>query len=90
MRTEQESDRKRRKEKWKTCWCCREQQRACRTAKASAEKLEYTGPDEKKEWPQCHIESSWQKRQSRLCQKKKEQSRQSRVPDQEGERFKVS
>ena len=36
-----------RKEKWQTCWCCRGQQRACRMAQASAEKLEHTGPAEK-------------------------------------------
>ena len=33
--------------KWQTCWCCRDQQRACRMAQASAEKLEHTGPAEK-------------------------------------------
>ena len=43
----------------------------------------------RKEWPQCHKESSWQLRQSRPCQKEKEQSRLSRVPDHEGERVKV-
>ena len=30
-------------EKCQTCWCCRDQQRACRMAQASAEKLEHTG-----------------------------------------------
>ena len=34
-------------EKWQTCWCCRDQQRACRMVQASAEKLEHTGPAEK-------------------------------------------
>ena len=34
-------------EKWQTCWCCRDQQRACRMAQASAEELEHTGPAEK-------------------------------------------
>ena len=34
-------------EKWQTCRCCRDQQRACRMAQASAEKLEHTGPGEK-------------------------------------------
>ena len=34
-------------EKWQTCWCCRDQQRACRIAQALAEKLEHTGPAEK-------------------------------------------
>ena len=43
---ERESD-KRREEKCQTCWCCRDQQRACRMAQASAEKLEHTMPPEK-------------------------------------------
>ena len=34
-------------EKWQTCWCCRDQQRACTMAQTSAEKLEHTGPAEK-------------------------------------------
>ena len=46
-RTEQESVRRRREEKWQTCYCCQDQQRACRMAQASAEKLEHTGPAEK-------------------------------------------
>ena len=46
VRTERESD-SRRVEEWQTCWCCRDQQRACRMAQASAEKLEHTGPAEK-------------------------------------------
>ena len=37
----------------------------------------------RKEWSQCHRESSWQARQVRFCQKEKEQSRQSRVSDRE-------
>ena len=44
-RTERELDRRRREKA--TCWCCRDQQRACRMAQASAEKLEHTGPAEK-------------------------------------------
>ena len=36
-----------------------------------------------KEWRQCHKESSWQERRSRLCQKEKEQSRLSKAPDHE-------
>ena len=47
-RTERESDRRRREEKWQACWCCRDQQRMCRMAQATAEKLEQTGPTEKK------------------------------------------
>ena len=46
MRTKRDSD-SRRKEKWQACWCCRDQQRACKTAQASAEKLEHTGPAKK-------------------------------------------
>ena len=34
-------------EKWQACWCCRDQQRACRMAQTSVEKLEHTGPTEK-------------------------------------------
>ena len=63
-RTERESHR-RREEKWQKCWCCRDDQRAYRMAQASAEKLEHTGPAEKKEWPQCCL------CQSRLCQKER-------------------
>ena len=48
--------------------------------------LNILGLLKKKEWPQCHRESSWQVPQSRLCQKEKEQSRLSRVTDREGGR----
>ena len=44
-RSERESDKRRSDEKWQTCWCCRDQQRACRMAQISAE---HTGPAEKK------------------------------------------
>ena len=47
-RTERESNRRRRKEKWQTLWCCRDQQRACRMGQASAEKLDHTRHAEKK------------------------------------------
>ena len=43
--------------------------------------LNILGLPKKKEWPQCHSESSWQERGSRPCQKEKEQSRQSKAPD---------
>ena len=33
-------------EKWQTCWCCRDQQRASKMEQVSAEKLEHTGPTE--------------------------------------------
>ena len=47
--------------------------------------LSTLGMLKRKQWPQCHRESSWQERRSRLCQNEKEQSRLSRVPDHEGE-----
>ena len=47
------------------------------------------GLPKRKEWFQCHRESSWQECRSRPCQKKKEQSRLSRVSDHEGERVKM-
>ena len=49
-------------------------------AQASVEKLEHTGPAEKERVASVQ-ESSWLVRQNRLCQKEKEQSRLSRVPD---------
>ena len=52
--------------------------------------LNILGLPKRKERPQCHRESSWQVRRSRLCQKEKEQSRLSRVSDHEGERVKVN
>ena len=82
-RTERESDR-RREEKWQTCWCCRDQQRACRMAQASAKNLNKLGLLKRKEWPQCHRESSWQVRRSHRCQKEKEHSCLSSVPDHQG------
>ena len=47
-------------------------------------KLNKLGLLRRKEWLQCHRESSWQVRRSCLCQKEKEQSRQSKAPDHEG------
>ena len=46
--------------------------------------LNILGLLKRKEWSQCHRESSWQERQSNSCQKEKEQSRLSIVPDHEG------
>ena len=46
--------------------------------------LSILGLPKRKEWHQCHRESSCQERRSRLCQKQREQSRLSRVPDHEG------
>ena len=46
-RTERQSDRRRREEKWQACWCCRDQQKACRMAQALVQKLEHTRSAEK-------------------------------------------
>ena len=46
--------------------------------------LNILGLPKRKEWSQCHRESSWQERRSRPCQKEKKQSCLSRVPDHEG------
>ena len=89
-RTERESDSRRKEEKWQTCWSCRDQQRACRMAQASAEKLEHTGPAEKE-----RVASVPQREQLAntpeppLIKGKREQSRLSKVPDHEGERVKM-
>ena len=45
--------------------------------------LDILGPSKRKEWPQCHRESSWQVRRNRLCQKEKERNRLFREPDHE-------
>ena len=64
-------------------------------AETSKERLEWRrlqrknfnllGLPKRKEWPQCHRESSWQERRSRPYQKEKEQSRLSKALDHEGE-----
>ena len=51
--------------------------------------LSILGLPKRKEWSQCHRESSWKVRRSRPYQKEKKQSRLSRVPDHEGERVKM-
>ena len=48
--------------------------------------LSILGLLKRKEWPQCHRESSWQERRSRLYQMEKKQSRQFRIPDHQGVR----
>ena len=90
-RTERESERRRREEKWQTCWCCRDQRRTSRVSQPSAEKLKHTGPAKKGRVvlvPQSE-QLARQARQSRLFQTKKH-SHQSRSPDREVKRVKVS
>ena len=69
----------------------RESDSAAETSKERAEwhrlqqrNLSILGLPKRKEWPQCHRESSWQECQSRLCLKEKEESRLFRVPDHGG------
>ena len=85
-RTERESNKRRREEKWQTCWCCQERTEWRRLQRKN---LNILGLLKRKEWPQCHRVSSWQVCLSRPWQNKKKQSHQSRVPDHEGGRVKV-
>ena len=47
LRTQRESEGRRKEKKWQTCWCCRDQRKACKMMQASGEKLKQTGPAEK-------------------------------------------
>ena len=75
---------RRRDEKRQACWCSQDQQRACRMAQASTEKLEHTGPAEKVRVASVPQREKLASKESRLCQEEKEQSRQSKVPGHEG------
>ena len=79
MRTERESGRRRREVKWQTCWCCRDQQRACKMAQDSAEKLEDTGPTEKERLASIPHREQLARTPEPTCQKEKEQIRQSKA-----------
>ena len=69
--TERESDRRRREVA--DYWCCLDQQRACRMAQASVEKLEHTGLLKRKEWPYCqkavgkYARAAFDKRNKAVC-----------------------
>ena len=89
VRTKRESDR-RRDEKWQTFWCSEASKELAEWRRLQKRNLSILGRVKKKLWSQCHRASSWQVCQSRLCQREKEQSRQYRAPDREGERVKVS
>ena len=53
--------------------------------KLQRKKLSILGLPKRKGWPRCHKVSSWQVRQSRLCQKEKEENHLSRSPDRKEE-----
>ena len=84
-RTEQESD-SRRREVADFMVLLRLAKSMQNGAGFSGKNLNILGLSERKEWPLCHRESRWQGRRSCLCQKEKEQSDLSRVPDHEGGR----
>ena len=71
-------------EKWQSCWCCRDQQRACRMAPASAIKPEHTGPAEKQRVVSVPQREQLASTPEPPFPKGKKQSRLSRVPDREG------
>ena len=71
-------------EKRQTCWCCRDQQRACRMAQASAETLNLLGL--LKRSGLSATERAVGKYARATLAKEKEQSRLSRVADREGEK----
>ena len=89
-RTERESDKREEKRNSKLVGAAKTSKEHAKWRRLQRKNLNKVGLMKRKEWPQCHRESSWQVRQSRLCQKEKKQSRQSRVPDRERGRVKVS
>ena len=91
MRTERDAVKRRREEKWQTCWCYRDRQRACIMAQASAEKLEHTGPTETRKSGLGATKRAVGKfTRAAFAKSKKKQSSQSKAPDREGERVQVS
>ena len=88
-RTERESDRRRREEKWQTCWCCRDQQSACSMAQASAEKFKHTGPGEKERVASLPQREQLANTPEPPLPKRKGTEPLSRVTIHEGERVKV-
>ena len=84
MRTERESDRRRKEEKCKLVGAAENSKELAEWHSLQRKNLNTLGMLKRKEWPQCHRESSWQVRQSRPFRKEKEQSRLSRAPDRKG------
>ena len=80
VRTKRASDR-RSEEKWQTCQCCQDQQRACRMVQASAEKLELAGPAEEERVASVPQREQFASMPESSLPKEKEQSRLSKAPD---------
>ena len=83
VKTERESDREE-KRQGRLVGAAETSEELVKWPRLQRKNLNILGLPKRKEWPQCHRESRWQGRQSRLCLKEKEQSRLSRVPDYEG------
>ena len=88
--TAREEDRRRKKRSGRFVGAAETSKERAEWGRLQGKNLSILGLLKKKEWTQCHRESSWQVRRSRFCRKVKKQSRQSRIPDHEGERVKVS
>ena len=84
-RTEQESDNSRRERNSRLVGAAETSKERAEWRRLQRKNLSMLSLPKRKEWSQCHRESSWQERRSHPCQKEKEQSRLSRVPDHEGE-----
>ena len=88
-RTERESDRRRREENDRHVGAAEISKERAEWRRLQRKHLSILGLPKRKEWSQCHRESSWQECCSRPCQKEKEQSYQFKAPDHEWERVKV-
>ena len=76
-----QNESQRGEKKGQTCWCCQDHERASRMAKASAKKLEHTGPAEKERVALVAQREQLKVCQTRLCLKEKKQSHLSKTPD---------
>ena len=83
-RTERESDNRRRKKNGRLVGAAKTSKKRAEWRRLQRKNLNILGLPKRKEWSQCHRESSWQERRCRPYQKEKEQSRQSKAPDHEG------
>ena len=86
VRTERDSEEGEEKKNGRLVGVAETSKKLAEWRQLQRKKLSIQGLPKRKEWPQCHRESSWQVRRSRPCQKEREQSRPSKVPDHgEGE-----
>ena len=83
-RTERESDRRKREEKWQACDAAETSKESAEWRRLKRKNVNILSLLKRKEWLQCHRRSRWQVRRSLSCQKENEKSRHPRVPDHEG------